>query len=336
MNKSGSESFRKTIKNRYGSRNLKQADNLQRCTTKRVRLMNHLKFLRRYRDNDIVPVGLRIRLPKDECKARNVKRMKTRLETTRVRSRIKDIRPKLYFVNLERREILTELKETFVDDDFEWLKQVIEIAEKKEHEVVKKRQIKKYNALVKEKEDCTRERKQKFEDQEKMKKDKIKNEDVYLTRNGIDDNIKKYLALGPDFCETPKKVPYEDIIAETEKMCTMIEKEGDNKEIGSEIIDREIREVRESVNHILKRAANRQYKTNLTKEELQGKKKALQDKTKVFLPADKGHIMVAMDKYENEGGEQSYEHKMKQVLVDLKAKTINKSKQGLGLNGKGL
>ena len=92
-------------------------------------------------------------------------------------------------------------------------------------------------------------------------------------------------------------------------MCA-IKKEGDNKEIGSEIIDREIREVRESVKHILKRAANRQYKTNLTKEELQGKKKALQDKTKVFLPADKGHIMVAMDKYESEGGEQSYEHKM--------------------------
>ena len=105
-------------------------------------------------------------------------------------------------------------------------------------------------------------------------------------------------------------------------MCTMIKKEGDNKEIGSEIIDREIREVRESVKHILKTAANRQYKTNLTKEEIQGKKKALQDKTKVFLPADKGHVMVAMDKYENEGGEQSYEHKMKQVLVDLKVKPL--------------
>ena len=45
--------------------------------------------------------------------------MKTRLETTRVRSRIKDIRRKRYFVNLERREILTELKETFEDDDFQ-------------------------------------------------------------------------------------------------------------------------------------------------------------------------------------------------------------------------
>ena len=207
--------------------------------------------------------------------------MKTRLETMQVRARVKHIRRKLYLVNLERREILMELKETFVDDDFQWLKQVIEITEKKGHEVVKKRQIKKYNALVKEKEDYTRERKQKFEHQEKMKKGKIRNEVVDLTRNGIDDNIKKYLALGPDFCETPKKVPHEDIIAETEKMCTMIKK-GDIKEIGSEIIDREIREVRESVKHILKRAANRQYKTNLTKEELQGKKKHYKTKTRLI------------------------------------------------------
>ena len=33
-------------------------------------------------------------------------------------------------------------------------------------------------------------------------------------------------------------------------MCTIIEKEGHIKEIGSEIIDYEIREVRESVQHI--------------------------------------------------------------------------------------
>ena len=121
-----------------------------------------------------------------------------------------------------------------------------------------------------------------------MKKDKIKNEVVDLTRNGIDDNIKKYLALGPDFCETPKKVPYEDLIAETEKMCTMIKKEGDNKEIGSEIIDREIREVCESVKHILKRAANRQYKTNLTKEELQGKKKHYKTKPRYSYQQTRG------------------------------------------------
>ena len=80
-------------------------------------------------------------------------------------------------------------------------------------------------------------------------------------------------------------------------MCTMIKKEGDNKEIGSEMIDRKIRKVGESVNeHILKKAGNRQYKKNLTKEELQGKKKTLQDKNKVFLPADKGRIISAIHK----------------------------------------
>ena len=103
-------------------------------------------------------------------------------------------------------------------------------------------------------------------------------------------------------------------------MCTVIKKEGDVREIDEEIINREIRQVRESGKLILEKASDRRCKTNLTKEELQGKKKVLQDKNKVFLPADKGRIMVAMDKYESEGGDQSYEYKMKQVLVDLKAK----------------
>ena len=71
-------------------------------------------------------------------------------------------------------------------------------------------------------------------------------------------------------------------------MCTMIKKEGDNKEIGSEIIDREIREVRESVKHILKRAANRQYKTNLTKEESQGKKKSITRQNQGILTSRQG------------------------------------------------
>ncbi len=288
--------------------------------TKRVRLINHLKFLRRCRDNDIVPIGLRIRLPKDECRKRNVIRMKTRLETTRVRSRIKDIRRKLYFVDRQKRQILTELKEVFIENDFQWLEQVIRITEEKETQIVKKRHVKKYNTLIKEKEDRNNECRQQFEDQERMKREKIKNEVVDLTKDGIDSDVKKYLALGPDFSETPRKVPYEHIIAETEKMCTVIKKEGDVREIDEEIINREIRQVRESVKLILEKASDRRCKTNLTKEELQGKKKVLQDKKKVFLPADKGRIMVAMDKYESEGGDQSYEYKMKQVLVDLKAK----------------
>ena len=40
---------------------------------------------------------------------------------------------------------------------------------------------------------------------------------------------------------------------------------------------------------MLGKAVNRQHKTNLSKQEIQGKKKALQGK-KVFLPADKGRV----------------------------------------------
>ena len=87
---------------------------------------------------------------------------------------------------------------------------------------------------------------------------------------------------------------------------------------------------------VLRKTKNRNYNTNLTKEEMRGKKKAMKDKEKVFLPADKGRIMVAMDRYESIGGEESYECKMKQVLVDLKARPSFKSRRRLGFNRQGM
>ena len=40
----------------------------------------------------------------------------------------------------------------------------------------------------------------------------------------------------------------------------------------------------------------------------------------MFLPVDKGQIMVAMDRYESTEGEEGYEYKMKKALVELKAR----------------
>ena len=85
---------------------------------------------------------------------------------------------------------------------------------------------------------------------------------------------------------------------------------------------------------ILERDRHKKYKTSLTKEESSGKRKALQDKSKVFLPADKGRIMVAMDRYESAGGEQSYEYKMKQVLIGLKARPSKRAKKDWHLTDK--
>ena len=53
--------------------------------------------------------------------------METRFETTRFRSGIKDILRRLHFVNCEKKEILSELKEAFIDSDFRYLEQVTTI-----------------------------------------------------------------------------------------------------------------------------------------------------------------------------------------------------------------
>ena len=67
---------------------------------------------------------------------------------------------------------------------------------------------------------------------------------------------------------------------------------------------------------------------------MRGKKKAMKDKEKVFLPAVKGRIIVAMDRYESTLGEESFEHKMKQVLVDLKARPSVRAREDWDLTDK--
>ena len=58
----------------------------------------------------------------------------------------------------------------------------------------------------------------------------------------------------------------------------------------------------------------------MTHQERRGRKKAYESEDQIFLPADKGKVMVGMDKTEEKGGESSYEHKMKKVMEDMKAK----------------
>jgi hypothetical protein len=42
-----------------------------------------------------------------------------------------------------------------------------------------------------------------LEEQERIKSEKIQKETIDLTKDGIDEDGKKYLSLGPDFCEAP-------------------------------------------------------------------------------------------------------------------------------------
>ena len=52
-----------------------------------------------------------------------------------------------------------------------------------------------------------------------------------MATDGIDEDVKSYLKLGPDFSETPRRLPYEKIIIETERMCKVIEEEKETKSV---------------------------------------------------------------------------------------------------------
>ena len=103
-------------------------------------------------------------------------------------------------------------------------------------------------------------------------------------------------------------------------MCKIIEEEKEAKPRQAPELERETHRLREEVKHLLRKHKKKKIKSNLTHEETIGRTKAYQDKDRVFIPADKGKVMVAMDKRMEKGGENSYEYKMKTVLEDMKAK----------------
>ena len=102
-------------------------------------------------------------------------------------------------------------------------------------------------------------------------------------------------------------------------MYKTIEDEKEKERERSNELDREIHQLRERVKKLLSQYKNKRIASNLTSQERRGKRKAKEDKDRVYLPADKGKVMVAMNKTVEKGGENSFEHKMKKVMDDTKA-----------------
>ena len=208
-------------------------------------------------------------------------------------------------------EINDELRQNVSNTDHETIERITEKSRESQYGKESERLKEKFQRLKEETSD---------ESNEPTTRPKLRHEVYDLTKEGIDDDVKAYLRLGPDFCETPRRIPYEKIIIETEKMCKTIEDEIESKPEEEDELQRESHRLREEVKKVLRKQREKKIKSNLTHQEAKGKKKAYKSEDKVFLPADKGKVMVAMDKTIEKGGEDSYEFKMKRVLEDMKAK----------------
>ena len=244
------------------------------------------------------------------------------LKLTRDEAKIHHIKlcKKIHTVN-------NDLKNKLSEQDYAVIQNVTE--KSRENKFLKERnRLKEKFTKLDEKNESSKKKKQPTEATQ------LKNQVYDLTRDGVDDDVKAYLKLGPDFSSTPKRLPYEKMIIETEKMCKIIEDEGESQQDKMPELERESHKLREKVKHIINKNKDRIFESNLTKEEERGREKASKDTERVFLPADKGKVMVAMDKTIEVGGENSYEHKMKKVMEDMRAKPAVRANEDWDLTEK--
>ena len=293
--------------NTYGEVIKKKATKLQRMKIKAASAKCRWIFMSRCIKNDVLPKSFRTR---PMLKTRRGYVLTLEYNKRMLKATCNNAK-KQYLEYIKKiKEMNSDLREKITATDYEAIQCATDASRENKYKKESKRLKEKYENLL------GKQRPQLENEQAK----KLKCEVVDLTKDGIDDDVKEYLKLGPDFSETPKRLPYEKVIVETERMCQIIEKEKEKSPNQATELERETHKLREKVKLLLKKQMTRKIKSNLTHQEENGKKKAYKDVDRVYLPADKGKVMVAMDKSIAKGGENSYEYKMKKVLDDMKAR----------------
>ena len=110
-------------------------------------------------------------------------------------------------------------------------------------------------------------------------------------------------------------------------MCSRVKQVREGEGVDKVDIEKELLEIREEGIKILRKYKDSKLHSNLSTEEQNGKKKIRQDKDKVYTPADKGRVMVAMDL-------EDYQSKMEEVLKNLKAEPSTRAGKDWDLTDK--
>ncbi len=128
----------------------------------------------------------------------------------------KDEAKRQYHQRLRRiNEIKSELQQTVSNEDQDTIERITE--KSRENKFLKESQ------RLKEKFEKLHTRKAR-RDENETQSNKLQHEVYDLTKEGIDEDVRAYLKLGPNFCETPRRIPYEKIVIETENMCKVIQR----------------------------------------------------------------------------------------------------------------
>ena len=275
----------------YGGRIYHLTKALKNVKCKLARITNHIIFLVRCRDNQLVPKGMMLRHNFSSAKAESILK---KAEDALVRDQIVSLRQKKAEEIRAKDRLLLSLKNTMSERDFNIVMSVTDKAENGEYQNMKSIKQKKFAALV-----HTR-----------------RNTDVQqrqIITNAVDNRSgceltadeQRILEKGLGFSPSPEAVPVKEIICAVEASLSKV----------PNVTEANV--IRSKVSNVLSRAGNKTLKDNLTA----GERKALTSLRRrsdiKILPADKGNTTVILS-------DEQYKEKMNELLRDQAYVKVNK------------
>ena len=282
-------SFRNYICNLYGQRIYQLANELKRTKIKLAKIANHIVFLKRCRDAEFFPSGLRIRTSLQQ--SRKSKTIVSKAEAALVREKIHFFKQQRSKETENLNRCSRSLHEVLNERDFSTVESITDKARNREFSKIKETHQKKFLRLEKQ-------AASKCPAQSTIKDPIVNLSGVELSRHELE-----VLEKGLGFAPTPAKIPIKEIICATESAL---------KEVKNPM---EANATRSKIAAILKSATPP--KDNLTKQERIALRSLQSRPDIVILPADKGNTVVVLSKGQ-------YAEKLGTLLSDRAYKEVQK------------
>ena len=263
------QTYKKLITELYGEYTHSSFKRLDRLTNQRSRLINNLTFLKRCRDNQVVPKGLRI---PNKYHTGYTRKILKKAELALVRERIAWTRRQLCGLD-ERIAILTEeLWMTLNEEHYSTAKRMISASSTRTFNKARSTQIAKFTKL-----------KNRSKQEEDLASHPLRRTVINRSARNLTPVEEDVLALGLNFAVVPRVLPKEEIVQRLEPKLFHL-----NNDVASNI--------RVQITEVLRRA--KLPRSNLTKNMKDAVRNLRADKSIHILKADKGNATVVLDRVE--------------------------------------
>ena len=279
--------------NQYGLENANKIRRFEYLKTKRARYLTSINFLKRCRDNNLIPTCVQI-APKKDIKY--CKKILNQASKKLLCQLIKEHRYDLNRFDEQIKALSNDIETCFSKTDFH---QCVEFTNKRaqnKYNQYKIRQIRKYHNL-----ELKSERKNVYGNAVTSTQT-TQTSVVNLSKQTLDDSTIEVLNKGFNFAPAPRKIPIEEIITNVEDCLYK-----------NQILKEDSEVIRQDISSLLRRS--KPPKSNLSRDESRALSKLRKNEDITVLKADKGNATVILDTDE-------YIQKMSILLSDQKTYKI--------------